>query len=193
MERFERYAVLLRLVRRMNEAHSWTGETHIQKSAFFLQEALGVDLGYRFILYKHGPFSFELRNDLIDMRADDLLTLQVKQPGYGPSYMPGERAELLDAAVPGVAGLDGHIRFVAERIGPRPVAELEVLATALYVRKVVPETSLDALTERIHQLKPHIQPGRARAALVELESLLRATATLEAPAGEIERRTHELE
>ena len=66
MQLLERYAALLKLVRATNEAGSWSGETHIQKSVFFLQEALATELGYGFILYKlykHGPFSFELRDD----------------------------------------------------------------------------------------------------------------------------------
>ena len=176
MDALERYATLLKLVRGMNEANSWSGETHIQKSIFFLQEALDVELRYKFILYKHGPFSFPLRDDLIAMRADDFLALQVRHPEYGPSYVPGKRASLLDAFCSATKDLERRIEFAARRIAPRSVAELEPLATALYLKKRSPDAQEEALARQIHQLKPHITVERAREALRELSLLLEEAA-----------------
>ena len=65
----DRDGIILRLVAQMRESGSWGGETHIQKSAFFLQHLLGVKLGYRFVLHLHGPYSFGLRDDLTRLRA----------------------------------------------------------------------------------------------------------------------------
>ena len=172
MQLLERYAVLLKLVRAMNEADSWSGETHIQKSVFFLQEALATELGYGFILYKHGPFSFDLRDDLIAMRADEFLELRVRHPDYGPSYVPGRRASLLAASAATPENLERRIEFVARRIAPRPVAELEVLATALYTRKEMRGSSDEVLAQRIHELKPHVSVSRASEALTQLRVLV---------------------
>src|ERR1035441_4963526 len=74
MKHGQRMAVLTLLDREMLAKGSWCGETHIQKATYFLQELLGVDLGFEFVLYRHGPFSFELRDELSSMQADDILT-----------------------------------------------------------------------------------------------------------------------
>ncbi|MEW6046683.1 MAG: hypothetical protein AB1609_09415 [Bacillota bacterium] len=176
MERFERYAVLLKLVREMNKAGSWTGETHIQKSTYFLQEILRVPLGYEFILYKHGPFSFGLRQDLIAMRADEFLALRVKRAEYGPSYVPGNRASILGGPEEGTESQRRSIAFVASRIATRPVAELERLATALFVSRQQSGADEEALARRMHELKPHITVESGRQALRELEELMREAA-----------------
>ena len=60
MKKSQRDAVLLSLVGEMINKGSWCGETHIQKAAYFLQVLLEVPLEFDFILYKHGPFSFDL-------------------------------------------------------------------------------------------------------------------------------------
>jgi hypothetical protein len=60
MNRLQRAVVLLSLLERLKERGSWCGETHLQKSAYFLQDMLSAPLGFDFILYKHGPFAFDL-------------------------------------------------------------------------------------------------------------------------------------
>ena len=55
--------LVLLLLDQMSKQDSWCGETHVQKCAFFLQEGLEVPLDFEFIMYKYGPFSFELRGD----------------------------------------------------------------------------------------------------------------------------------
>jgi hypothetical protein len=64
------------LTRRLDEQGSWSGETHIQKAAYLLRELMDIPFGFDFILYKHGPFSFELRDELSSMRSDRLLERQ---------------------------------------------------------------------------------------------------------------------
>jgi hypothetical protein len=49
MNRTQHQAVLLSLIQQLRENGSWCGETHIQKSAYFLQEMLGVPLGLNVI------------------------------------------------------------------------------------------------------------------------------------------------
>jgi uncharacterized protein YwgA len=60
MDRLRRAAILTRLIEQLRNGGSWCGETHVQKATFFLQELLNVPLSLDFILYKHGPFSFDL-------------------------------------------------------------------------------------------------------------------------------------
>ena len=173
MERFERFAVILELIERLRAAGSWCGETHVQKSSYFLEEQLGVPLDYDFILYKHGPFSFELRDELTEMRADRFIQLERHDP-YGPSLAPADRAGLLKAKrSERLSGYREKIDFVAQQIGVRSVVDLEKLATALFVRKRFRDEETD-LVERILELKPHLQQADAEWALRELGEITQA-------------------
>jgi hypothetical protein len=58
MQRIEQSGLIAVLADSLRKRGSWAGETHIQKAGYLLQELLGVPLNMKFILYKHGPFSF---------------------------------------------------------------------------------------------------------------------------------------
>jgi hypothetical protein len=52
---------------------SWCGNAR-PEAIYVAQELLAVD-GYNFRLYKHGPYSFDLSDELAAMRADDAVRL----------------------------------------------------------------------------------------------------------------------
>ena len=80
-----RCALLVDMIERLRGRGSWCGETHIQKAMFILQDIAKANLGYKFVIYKHGPYSFELSNELTEMRAVGILELSFPKEGYGPS------------------------------------------------------------------------------------------------------------
>lgn len=84
-------AILVRLARRLYEHGSWSGETHIQKTTYLASVLLAIPFDFDFILYKHGPFSFELRDELDDMRVDGLLERVPQGPRYGPRLLVSPR------------------------------------------------------------------------------------------------------
>ena len=88
MNRLQRAAVLTALADELRKRGSWCGETHLQKATYFLQSLLGVPLGYEFILYKHGPYSFDLHDELTALCTDQLLELRPQPYPYGPSLLP---------------------------------------------------------------------------------------------------------
>lgn len=90
MTDLEKYALLGSLIEHLRRNGSWCGETHIQKATFLAQSVVSVPFGYEFVIYKHGPFSFDLGATLTAMRADGVLTL-VPKGSYGPSYSATER------------------------------------------------------------------------------------------------------
>ncbi len=167
MNRRQEQAVLIRLIEKLREAGSWCGETHVQKATYFLKEMLGVDVDFDFLLYKHGPFSFDLRDELTAMRADGLLNLRIQAPGYGPSIVPGEAAESLKQRFPKtIKQYERHIDFLAGKLGKKAVPELEQLATALYVTKRLgPQADASTRAQRINALKPHVSVGQAQRAV----------------------------
>jgi hypothetical protein len=154
MKPFEQAAVLLRLAEALKERGSWGGETHVQKSGYFLQELLGVPTGFEFILYKHGPFSFDLRSTLTMMEAEDLIAWEPRRP-FGPTLVRGTDADYLDRYYALVGErYSRQIDFVADRLADKRVRELEKFATALFVTQKGSDPSKRAA--RIVELKPHI-------------------------------------
>lgn len=94
MDRMRKAGLLTRLIEELHNNGSWCGETHVQKATFFAQELTKIPLGFDFILYKHGPFSFDLRDELTALRADGLLKLETQWP-YGPRISPTQQSEYI--------------------------------------------------------------------------------------------------
>jgi len=92
MKRMQQDAVLLSLINEMKAKGSWCGETHIQKAAYFLQALMQVPMSFEFILYKHGPYSFDLSDEVTALRADRLLEYKTRLP-YGPSLFPTKEGQ----------------------------------------------------------------------------------------------------
>jgi hypothetical protein len=167
MEQMKREALVALLIDRLREHKSWCGETHVQKAAYFLQNMLKLDAGFNFVLYKHGPFSFDLRDELTGMRADEFLDLEIKDPSYGPSLALGRNAALLRRLFDKTLEQQ-HLKidFIASKFGDENVLELERLATALYVTRTFREgrSAKDRACE-LTSLKPHISHKDAIRAL----------------------------
>jgi uncharacterized protein YwgA len=175
MNRLQRAAVLVRLVDRLREQGSWCGETHIQKATYFLQEFLHTPTELEFILYKHGPFSFDLRDELTSLRADGILELEPQAPPYGPKFTTTQTgAELLMRSPRTLAQYERAIEFVARSLGGKDVADLERLATALYVTRERASGSATERAQLLHELKPHVPIRSAQDAILELDRLAQA-------------------
>ena len=155
-------AVLLFAMQSLKEEGSWCGETHIQKTLYMCQEIVGTSSKFKFILYKHGPYSFELSECLQGLIADDLIQMQTRPP-YGPSLAVSEEARLLAADVNQERRLSDSIRFMSKKLGRKGVAELEKLATATYVnRKFGLDLSLEERARILTSLKSHVPVETAR-------------------------------
>ncbi len=164
-------ALVVGLVDEMHEAGSWLSETHIQKCVFFLKQVAAVHIEYEFILYKHGPYSFDLREDIFAMRTAQALDLEGRPP-YGPSFSVGKFGATLMARFS--TALDQHrtqLQFVAENLSDKHAAELERLATAAYVTSEHPDESADDRAEEVHRLKPFILTDIALLAVQETDAL----------------------
>ncbi len=173
MKRSRRTALLTLLNREMLKRDSWCGETHIQKATFFLQDLLGVDAGFEFILYRHGPFSFDLRDELSSMQADGLLELAVKREGYGPTYVPTSFSERFLERFPNTtARYAKQIRFIADELSDKGVAELERLATAFFIADREGIGDVAERAQRLVELKPHVTLPEARSACQQVDSLI---------------------
>ena len=184
MDRLRNAALLTRLIEGLSGKGDWCGETHVQKTAFFVQELLGVPLEFQFILYKHGPFSFGLRDELTALRAHGLLELEPRP--YGAQLVPTKQYEYIQGFYPKtMAKYERSIAFVVEKLGGKRVVELERLGTAFFVSNRLQEgKSVFVRANKVTELKPHITTEKARDAVREVDRIaIAAAAEIQAAIG----------
>lgn len=174
MDRIKKAALTVKLADSLRENGSWCGETHIQKTCYFLQELLHVPMGFNFVRYRHGPFSFDFRDELTALRADGLLALELRNL-CGPQFVATERGRRIERTFPKIVGkYRSQIEFVACKLGDRNVAELGRLATALFIR-LDPKGSIksaDQRAARLNEIKGHIPLDAAKEAVREVEGII---------------------
>ena len=174
MKRRQREAIVAALDEKLAARDSWCGETHLQKSVYFLQEMLGVPTGFPYILYKFGPFSGELRSELGSMRSDGFLELVPQPAPYGPKLhtTPAAERQLLARWPKTIERYDDQLDFVADKLGGLGVGVLERFATALWVSRELPDADDATRALRIHELKHHVSlddAGEALSRVAEME------------------------
>ncbi|HTU32851.1 MAG TPA: hypothetical protein VMF66_03515 [Candidatus Acidoferrum sp.] len=135
-------------------------------------------MDFDFILYKHGPFSFELRDELTAMRADGFLELRSQAP-YGPTLVTTDLGRELKKEYPKtLEKYEQSVEFVARRLADKNVSQLERLATALFVTLEGAPRSLEERAEELTDLKPHIDLDSAEAAVGEIDEMSQAASRL---------------
>ncbi|MBR0752585.1 hypothetical protein JQ604_10350 [Bradyrhizobium jicamae] len=173
MSALNQTSIVLYVMKALKANGSWCGETHVQKTLFLCQELLGVPSHFKFILYKHGPYSFQLSEHLQGLIADEFVYVRSRPP-YGPSLELSDDAAVFARPV----AVDGHLSrrldFIAGKVGRKGVGELERLATAVYVNeKHGVHLSLEQRAGLLTSIKPHVAADAARAAFLEVDSLQR--------------------
>ncbi|MGO9122202.1 MAG: hypothetical protein ACLQPD_31895 [Desulfomonilaceae bacterium] len=172
MKRLQKAVILAELADKMWAHGSWCGETHIQKAVYLLQELFKVPLEYYYLLYKHGPFSFDLRDEITELRIDDLFRLEPRSMPYGPSLRPTKNAEELKGRFPKTLNrYRKRLEYVAEALDGKGVVDLERLATALYVSREIKQGQQKFRAEQICNLKPHITSDSALDAIKQVDAM----------------------
>lgn len=166
----ERRAVLARLIDQTAKSVSWNGEPHIQESVYFLETATGVPTNLGFVLYKHGPYSFDLHDELVWMRANQFIDMEPKYP-YGPSFYLAELGSVMLRRFPNMASrFTAQIEFVANEFREMQVDELKRLATAWFVTVKHP-AGPEERARTVNKLKPHITPAEAWSAIQRVDDI----------------------
>ena len=167
----ESWALVAHLVNEMRANEGWAGETHIQKSLFFLQSLLDVPLPYRFMMYKHGPYSFDFHNELGRMRANRILEIE-PHPPYGPSFGLGPLGDnSIGQGQKVIRKYRDEIKFIVEVLSNKDVRTLERYSTALFVNVQNPGSDTDTIKKEVMALKPHISEVNAIDAINSIESI----------------------
>lgn len=173
MNRGQRAAVLIDVAQQLLNRGSWCGETHLQKATYLLQDICGVGTQFDFILYKHGPFSFDLRDCITELVADGLVDSVVRHPSYGPTIVPTTDASQFITRFPKtLSKYSRQIEFVANAVRDKGVSELERLATAVFVAQKRPKASVKEKIAELVELKPHISYEQAQVAFQDASCLM---------------------
>jgi len=171
MSASDQTAIVLYTMQSLKGEGSWCGETHVQKTLFLCQEVMGVPSNFKFILYKHGPYSFELSQHLQGLIADDLVCVLTRPP-YGPTLGISDEARLIAAKIDRDDSVAEPIAFMSKKLSRKGVADLEKLATAVYVnKKYGSEVPIEKRAEILISLKPHVSVEAARDAFAEAEAI----------------------
>lgn len=145
------YAIVLRAVRGLNAANSWTGKTHVIKSLYIASTK--ADLPFEFVLFKHGPYSFDANDAIESMSAVGFLSLTATPP-YGVQLKPGRFEGLLDEDLnPSTVSI---VDRAIELVGTAGVQELEAFATSIWVAERDGFDGDDAWLKAVKKLKPHL-------------------------------------
>ncbi|BAS27991.1 hypothetical protein [Limnochorda pilosa] len=167
----ERRSFVVALIQELNDGGSWSGSTHVQKCSFFIQHLCGLPMGYSFVIYHYGPYSFDLEEELAIMRWQGLVKVEPDPGGYGVHYQvgaafPGGGPEISDEHRQVIHRAVGHL-------GQRHVRDLELLATTYYLQKGLDGKERDepSTVEAVLALKPHFNEAEVGVALRELAEL----------------------
>lgn len=171
MNESKQWALICALAEKLFAAGSWCGETHMQKAAYVAKRWLGVSEfdDYEFILYMHGPFSFDLKGELRAMRVEGWLRSRFR-PGtpYGPTLRPTELAEKPRNA------REREFDFIAKEFGGKNVAELERLTTALLAtEKLGKDKSVSERVQQLRKWKLHFSETEALQAVRDADNMLK--------------------
>jgi uncharacterized protein YwgA len=160
------------VVKALRERGSWTGETHVQKASFVAKQLRHIPFASEFVLYKHGPFSFELSQSLVHMRARSVLKT-IPNPGYGPTFELNESLwkTLRSATGNFFSDYEDGIGEICDALATKNVAELERVATAVFLDAEMPGRPVEQRAEELVRIKPHITPELARIAFDEAAQL----------------------
>lgn len=129
-----------------------TGKTNIQKIVYFLQESLGIELGYPFRMYHYGPYSDDLDGDLSLSQALGNITIMPDQNGFGYHVMPTDKASGSWPAE--LSPRREQIGDAIGKLGELSTWMLELYATIHFVSEVETEISREEVLTTVKSLKP---------------------------------------
>lgn len=160
---FRKHATILAVVERLNAAGSWTGRTHVQKALYLLNDAAGCSLPFEFVLYKHGPYSFDVDAELEQMKSYAAIAATPRAPA-GVTLFPASNAQYVKDRSPLNQGMLEHIDHICSFVGRMDVHKLEALSTAVWIETREQLRDEQKVADRLVELKPHVSRHDAKQA-----------------------------
>jgi len=164
-------AILATFVETVRSTEKTCGETLLQKAAYVMKELFLVPLTDEFRIHYYGPYSFQLRDRLASMEADDIVHVSPRE--IGVTYDVGPRfAQLRERFRNTLEENSRAINFAANELAPLGVKQLEPLTTALFVTRRHPDASASNRAAELMQIKSHVKRDEACAAIEKVDGWL---------------------
>jgi uncharacterized protein YwgA len=137
------------------------GRTAVMKCLYFLQEARGVPLGYRFTLYTYGPFAPEVLGDLAHAEAKGRVRAEAVTFRSGSRGYQYRAATKRGASAAAASDYRADLEWVVAEFAGRSASDLETASTLYFVDRDLARTGrasdLTAVASRVHDIKPHLR------------------------------------
>jgi hypothetical protein len=167
---FKSHAFLLEAIEQFHSNGELPKGTHLHKAMFFLR-AMGVPVPFSFILYKHGPFSLDVESELAEMKSY-YATCPDSRPGFSQVLQAGINAQSLRQKVQLTPEERRAVAQVCKFLAGKPLMEIEVLATAAWIKSNEQFRTSDEMARRLHLLKPYVSPHEATERVGEIETII---------------------
>lgn len=164
MERIDErtlFGFIAHILKQLSKERLYYGTVVVQKIVYFLQNAYGVDLPYKFYFYHFGPYDDTLDTQLRIMKIYGLIDIGSDPKGIGYSIEVKEEKveEYIKAADDFVEEHKEKVKSVLNLFGNRPPSDLELEATIHFVfrnhkGKFGNRQIKDTVIQKVKTLKP---------------------------------------
>jgi len=168
---FRGHAFLLEAIEQFHANGELPKSTHLQKAMFLLRAIDVPQVPFSFILYKHGPFSLEVESELGEMKSYCAIGSDLR-PGFSQVLQPGTNAPGLKQKLQLGGEERAAVAEVCRFLALKPLVEIELLATAAWIKANEQLNSLDEIANRLQVLKPYVSRPEAIQRVGEIEHII---------------------
>ena len=173
MDRFQMDVRRLGFIQQIVERQAGVGKTKLQKISYFLQEAVGVPLKYRFRMHYFGPYSDDLDGALSLSRALGYVKIAPDPNGFGYRVTPGEVTEdrwFQDYDMAEDTGVDVKtVEHVIDILGKLKVHEIELYASIHFIGRSKSDMSKKETLATVGKVKPGFKASQIEQAYQSLQ------------------------
>ncbi len=167
---FRKHAFIVETVSAL-QRHGGRGKSHLQKSLFILKERLDVSVPFLYV-FMHGPHSFEVEDELAEVNSYAAVGITLDGVEGGVTLIPSKNAEYVRKKAPLSPDELSAVGRACEFAASKNCADLETIATTVWVRRREGITDPNEVSRRVHELKPHVTLAEAVAADSEVRAAL---------------------
>jgi uncharacterized protein YwgA len=178
---FQNHALILEMIEQLNRWGGSSGKTHVQKGLFLLQAVRpSSSIPFLYVLYKHGPYSFQVEHELEEMKSYAAITSRPVLD-YGFAFAPGLMAGFIHGKVRISDLQKRRIGKVCQFISQKSAAELERISTVAWIDRREGIKRKRPNVDRLVRLKPHVSPDLAEQAYDQWKSFRRSIRNRKTP------------
>ncbi len=152
LNEYQKYALIIYLIEKSNSKHMSINIQRLHKILYFLQEEVDIPFDYKFCLYKHGVYSFEIKRAIEIMQAYKYIKLECYND-FSTAYEVGKDSLLKTKSATIINKYTKSIDYFIEEIKSLDLNFLEIYSAYHYVSKKYPELLENDLVNKVIELQ----------------------------------------